>query len=78
VSENWYPDWRAEVDGHVGTIRRINHTLLGVDLSPGAREVRLRFASSAYARGKLVSGLSVLAAATMILLPILRQRRTAT
>jgi hypothetical protein len=77
VSENWYPDWRAEVDGRAGTVRRVNHTLLGVDLPAGAREVRLRFDSPAYARGKVVSALSLLAAAGMIVLPLLRRRRAA-
>ena len=77
VSENWYPDWRAEVDGRPGAVRRIDHTLLGVDLPAGAREVRLRFDSPAYARGKIVSALSLLAAAGMMLLPIVRQRLAA-
>jgi hypothetical protein len=75
VSENWYPDWRAKVDGRAATVRRINHTLLGVDLPAGAREVRLRFDSPAYARGKIVSALSLLAAAGVILLPVVRRRR---
>lgn len=74
VSENWYPDWHAEVDGQVGTVRRMNHALLGVDLPKGAREVRLWFSSAAYARGKIVSGFSLLAALGMILLPFLRRR----
>ena len=78
VSENWYPDWHAEVDGRPGTVRRVDHTLLGVDLPPGAREVRLRFDSPAYARGKVVSGLSLLAAGTMLILPMGRRRRRAT
>ena len=43
ISENWYPDWRAVVDGKAGAVRRVNHSLLGVDLPSGAREVRLRF-----------------------------------
>lgn len=75
VSENWYPDWHAEVDGRPGTVRRVNHALLGVDLPPGAREVRLRFDSPAYARGKVISGLSLLAAGAMLLLPVVRRRR---
>ncbi len=77
VSENWYPDWQAEVDGQAGTVRRIDHALLGVDLPAGAREVRLRFDSPAYARGKIVSALSLLAAGAMILLPVLTRRRVA-
>ena len=76
VSENWYPDWKAEVDGKAAVVRRMDHTLLGVDLPAGAREVRLKFDSTSYARGKVVSVLSLLAAACMVLLPLLLQRRT--
>jgi len=54
VSENWYPDWRAEVDGQPGVVRRLNHTLLGVDLPIGAREVRQCFDSTEFATGKLI------------------------
>lgn len=74
VSENWYPDWRAEVDGRPGVVRRIDHTLLGVDLPPGARRVRLRFESSAYARGRMVSLVALLAATAMVVLPAVRRR----
>ncbi len=74
VSENWYKDWHAEVDGQPGTVRRLDHTLLGVDLPPGTREVRLHFDSPEYAWGKTISVLSLLATAGMILLPLLRQR----
>lgn len=41
VSENWYPDWHATVDGRPGIVRRVDHTLLGVELPPDARTVRL-------------------------------------
>ena len=75
VSENWYPDWRAEVDGKPGVVRRMDHTLLGVDLPVGAREVRLMFDSSTYTRGKIISALSLLVAVCMIVLPLFRQRR---
>ena len=74
MSENWYPDWRAEVDGKVGTVRRVNHTLLGVDLAPGAREVRLRYDSSDYSRGKLISAISLLFACGLIAAPLLPRR----
>ena len=74
VAENWYPDWRADVDGRPGLVRRINHALLGVDLPPDAREVRLRFESSAYATGKIVSLIALLVAAAMIVLPAVRRR----
>jgi hypothetical protein len=73
ISENWYPDWRAEVDGRAGVVRRIDHTLLGVDLPPGSREVRLRFESSGYAKGKVISLIALLLAMGMILVTATRR-----
>ena len=55
VGETWYPDWHAEVDGRAAAVHRGDHALLAIELPPGAREVRLSFASADYARGKLVS-----------------------
>ncbi|MBV9880816.1 MAG: hypothetical protein JO180_10000 [Gemmatirosa sp.] len=75
VAENWYPDWHAEVDGRAATVRRVDYTLLGVDLPAGAREVRLWFDSPAYARGRMVSGVSLLAAIAMTLVPVVRRLR---
>jgi hypothetical protein len=76
VSENWYPDWRATVDGKPGVVRRADHTLISVDIPPGAKEVTLWFESPTYARGKMVSLFALLAAAAMMLVPMLQNRRT--
>ncbi|MFY7923893.1 MAG: hypothetical protein ACOVSI_15925, partial [Gemmatimonas sp.] len=55
VSENWYKDWTAMVDGKPGVVRRADHALLSVDLPPGAKQVTLTFDSPEYATGKIVS-----------------------
>ncbi|HEX9164350.1 MAG TPA: hypothetical protein VF862_00455, partial [Gemmatimonadales bacterium] len=55
VGETWYPDWHAVVDGAETEVHRGDHALITVVLPPGAREVRLHFASPEYARGKLAS-----------------------
>jgi hypothetical protein len=60
IAENWYPDWHATVDGKPAEVYRADHTLLSVVIPPGARDVRLHFASAAYARGKLVTLAAVL------------------
>ena len=70
ISENWYPDWHAEVDGRPGAVRRANHSLLSVDLPPGAKNVRLWFDSPTYARGKIVSLVALLAALGLTLVPL--------
>lgn len=73
VSENWYPDWHAEVDGTPAVVRRADHTLISVDVPAGARAVRLWFASKTYARGKWISLFSLLVAISMIAVPRFRR-----
>lgn len=77
VSETWYPDWRATVDGRPAPVHRGDYALISVVVPPGAREVRLRFHSAAYARGKLVSLLALLGTFGLLAAPVLRRRRTA-
>lgn len=75
VSENWYPDWHATVDGKPAAVYRGDHTFLSVVLPPGAREVRLDFSSADYARGKLITTIALLATAALLASPWLRRRK---
>jgi uncharacterized membrane protein YfhO len=77
VSENWYPDWTARVDGQPVPTLRGQHALLTVPLPAGAREVELRFDSRAYERGRLVTFLSAILAMGLLVGPGLRRRRSA-
>ena len=61
VSETWYKDWRARVDGTPAPVHRGDHALMTVVVPPGARAVELDFDSPEYARGKLISLLALLA-----------------
>jgi hypothetical protein len=74
VAENWYPDWRATVDGSPARIHRGNWTLLTVALPQGSKHVELRFESAAYQRGKLLSLLSLLIAVGVVLAPGIDRR----
>jgi hypothetical protein len=78
VSENWYPDWRAEVDGKPVPVLRADHTFLSVVLPAGAREVVFRFESDAYALGRVVSAAAVLLIAALLAAPLWRRGRPAT
>ena len=62
VSENFYPGWRATVDGKPAVAERINYNLIGVPLTAGASSVQLRFTDAAYETGKLVTIVALLAA----------------
>jgi len=55
VSENYYPGWRAGVDGAPVVVARVNYTLIGVPLEPGARRIELRFESDSYRTGKTIT-----------------------
>jgi hypothetical protein len=74
ISENWYPDWKAEADGHPATVRRADHTLISVDIPPGTREVKLRFDSPTYGRGKVISFVCLLLAFGSIAAPFILEK----
>lgn len=66
VSENYYPGWRAWVDGKRVPTGRAQYILIGVGLPTGARSIELRFRSATYERGKAIT-LASLAAAALLL-----------
>jgi hypothetical protein len=62
VSENYFPGWRATVDGKPAPVGRADFNLLGVALPQGARSVELRFDDSAYLKGRVITLVALLAA----------------
>jgi hypothetical protein len=77
VSETWYKDWHALVDGRPAPVLRGDQALITVALPPGAREVALDFDSPEYARGKLISLVALLAIAGLWAWTLVQRRRTA-
>lgn len=75
VSENFYPGWRARIDGREATAERANYGLIGVSLTAGARRVELEFTSPAYQAGKATTLAALLAALALFAAPLLRRRR---
>lgn len=60
VSENYYPGWRATVDGADTKVVRAMYSLMAVPLPAGAKTVELRFESDTYAGGKRVTLIAAL------------------
>jgi hypothetical protein len=77
VSETWYKDWHARVDGTPAPVHRGNHALMAIVIPPGAREVALDFESPEYARGKVISLLALLAIAGLYGWTLVSRRRRA-
>jgi hypothetical protein len=77
VSENWYKDWRATVDGRAAVPLAAHSTLLSVPIPPGAKEVRFEVRSDAYRLGRLLTLLSAVMVAGLLVAPRLAARRAA-
>jgi hypothetical protein len=77
VSENWYPDWRASVDGRDAPVMRGQLTLITVPVPRGAKDIQLRFDSPSYHRGKAITLLSLAAILAWFSVPLVRRRLSA-
>jgi hypothetical protein len=59
VSENWYPGWKATVDGKPAEVARTDVTFMGIPLNAGSRTIELRFENQTYETGKKITWLAV-------------------
>ena len=76
VSENWYFDWRATVDGQPANTLRGNGALITVPVPAGAQTIDLNFESDAYRTGKTVMLVSLVLVAVGYIGPIAARRRS--
>ncbi|MFC1661724.1 hypothetical protein ACFL3S_09785 [Gemmatimonadota bacterium] len=74
LAENWYPAWKAEVDGEDVPVLRANHALRAVPLEPGEHEVELYFAASHFALPLWTSLFSVLVVVALGAVDVWRRR----
>ncbi len=75
VSENWYFEWQATVDGRPVTPIRGNGALLTVPVTAGAREIELTYESAAYRTGKGITLASLLLVAIGFVAPAAMRRK---
>jgi hypothetical protein len=73
VADNYYPGWRAEVDGQPASVERANYAFRAVPLPPGGHTVRLNFDPPLWRIGWLVA----LAAAVGLAVLVIAGRRRA-
>jgi hypothetical protein len=78
VSENYYPGWKAVVDGTARPTYRADFNLIGVPLPAGARKVELTFHDAAVDKGRSITLVAlVLAFAAMFGGALVDRRRLA-
>ncbi|MGI8548427.1 MAG: YfhO family protein [Gemmatimonadaceae bacterium] len=75
AAENYYPGWHATVDGKPAAVGRAQFTMIGVQLSQGARRVQLDFASSVYQTGKIVTWVAILVGIALLGAGLVAERR---
>ncbi len=75
VSENWYPDWHATVDGSSAQVLRGDYALLTVPVPAGAKQVELSFRSRDFETGKTISLASLALLLALALVPAALRRR---
>jgi hypothetical protein len=75
VSENWYPAWRATVDGREVPVARADFTFIGVPLPAGARRVELTFEQASYRLGKTLTLIALALSAAMLVGGVVVERR---
>ena len=68
LGDQYYPGWRAYVDGHLVPIIRVNHVLRGVALPPGQHEVLFQFAPRSLRTGIWLSVIGLALLAVLIVL----------
>jgi hypothetical protein len=76
VSENYYPGWKATVDGRPATLGRADYTLIGVELPAGARTIQLTFDSAPYHTGKAITLIAFALSAAWWIAGALMERRS--
>ena len=74
VSENYYPNWRACVDGEEVPVLRANYVWKAVYLPPGEHRVELRYGSPTVLLARTVTLLSL---GALLLLGLVEHRRRA-
>jgi len=60
LADNWYPAWKATVDGEAAPVLRANHTLRAVPVLAGTHEVELHYDLGGLMGGLLTTVVSVL------------------
>ncbi len=74
IGENYYPAWKASVDGVETPLLRANYSFRAVRVPAGEHEVRFEYHSPLLRAALWTTLLSALAAAILIAFPFIRRR----
>jgi len=75
IAENWYPDWRATVDGRPSPVLRGDYSLITVAVPAAAKLVELAFRSELYERGRAITLVALAVLVLSLLVTVVRGAR---
>ena len=60
LTDNWFPGWKASVDGEPAPIHRVDYLIRGVAVPGGAHRVEFRYEPASWRAGWIISTLALL------------------
>jgi hypothetical protein len=77
LGDNYYPGWKATVDGKPAKVERVDYVFRGVRLGPGTHTVEFRYQPLSYRIGWILSLLGLVSLAAALAIGLRRRRRVA-
>ena len=74
ITDNWYPMWKATVDGSPVAVERVNYTFRGIAVPAGTHQVEMHYEASNARMPALVSIVLLLALTGIVVAGMLRDR----
>jgi uncharacterized membrane protein YfhO len=74
LSDNYYPGWKAKVDGEPADVERVDYLFRGVRVPAGASTVEFRYEPLSWRIGWIVSLVSLVGLLAAIVLGMRRRR----
>jgi hypothetical protein len=75
IADNWYPAWKATVDGVEAPVLRAYHTLRAVPVGPGRHDVVMWYDPGTLRGGLLTTVFGLLVLVAVIVVSLVRDRR---
>jgi uncharacterized membrane protein YfhO len=75
LGDNWFPGWRAKVDGKEADVERVDYLFRGVRVGAGTHRIELTYRPASWRIGWIVTLVSIAGLALVLLVGWRRRER---